>query len=60
VGLGYKKPLRITTRPADEKKQLILNTFSTFLLDVLRRIVESVLQVAAICAKCCGLFEISH
>jgi len=58
VGLEHKKRLRIETRPADEIKWQILDSSATVLLDVIRRTVESILQVAAICAKCCGLFEI--
>jgi hypothetical protein len=39
-------------------KWQILDSFATLLIDVLRRSVESVLQVPAMCLKCCGLFEI--
>jgi len=60
VDVGHRKPLHIETMPADEPKWQIPDSSATVLVDVLRRIVESLLQVPAICAKCCGLFEIWH
>jgi hypothetical protein len=56
--LGYRKILRLEALLADVLKWQILHSSATFRLDALGRNVESVLQVAAIRAKYCGLFEI--
>ena len=58
VGVGHRKPLHIETMPANELKWQICDSSATVRLDVLLRSVESLLHIAAICAKCCGLFEI--
>ena len=55
VGLEHKKSLRIETRPADELKWQILDSSATVRLDVVRRTVKSLLQVAANLCKMLGL-----
>jgi hypothetical protein len=51
AGFVYRKILRIEAMPADELKWQILRFSATFFLEALGRNFDSVLQVAAICAK---------